>query len=64
MDRRAAGAQRADQPRYFRGGAKVVLATAANSDAITATVDGLRPRGELVVIGVTPPRWESARTSC
>lgn len=36
------------------GGAKVVLATAANSDAITATVDGLSHRGELVVIGVTP----------
>ena len=33
------------------GGAKVILATAAKSDAITATVDGLRPRGELVVIG-------------
>ncbi|WP_116209956.1 alcohol dehydrogenase [Streptomyces olivoreticuli] len=33
------------------GGAKVVLATAANSEAITATVDGLSPRGELVVIG-------------
>ncbi|MGW1029600.1 alcohol dehydrogenase [Streptomyces sp. NPDC002577] len=33
------------------GGAKVVLATAANSDAITATVDGLTHRGELVVIG-------------
>ena len=33
------------------GGAKVVLATAANSDAITATVEGLSPRGELVVIG-------------
>ncbi|MFI1393721.1 alcohol dehydrogenase [Streptomyces sp. NPDC020681] len=36
------------------GGAQVVLATAANSDAITATVDGLRRRGELVVIGVSP----------
>jgi alcohol dehydrogenase len=36
------------------GGAKAVLATAANSDAITATVDGLAPRGELVVIGVDP----------
>ncbi|GAA2271965.1 MULTISPECIES: alcohol dehydrogenase [Kitasatospora] len=35
------------------GGAKVVLATAANSDAITATVDGLAHRGELVVIGAT-----------
>ncbi|MGW0730127.1 alcohol dehydrogenase [Streptomyces mirabilis] len=33
------------------GGAKVVLATAGNSEAITATVDGLTPRGELVVIG-------------
>jgi alcohol dehydrogenase len=33
------------------GGAKVVLATAASSDAITATVEGLAPRGELVVIG-------------
>jgi hypothetical protein len=37
-----------------RGGAKVVLATAANSYAITATVDGLSPRGELVVIGADP----------
>ncbi|MEV4439535.1 alcohol dehydrogenase catalytic domain-containing protein [Streptomyces sp. NPDC049577] len=33
------------------GGAKVVLATAASSEAITATVDGLAHRGELVVIG-------------
>ncbi|MFH8473255.1 alcohol dehydrogenase [Streptomyces sp. NPDC018000] len=33
------------------GGARAVLATAANSGAITATVDGLAPRGELVVIG-------------
>lgn len=33
------------------GGARVVLATAANSDAITATVDGLGHRGELVVVG-------------
>ncbi|MEE1808023.1 alcohol dehydrogenase [Streptomyces sp. BE133] len=36
------------------GGAKVVLATAANSGAITATVEGLAPRGELVVIGADP----------
>ncbi|MEU6577973.1 alcohol dehydrogenase [Streptomyces sp. NPDC046805] len=36
------------------GGADVVLATAGNSDAISATVDGLAPRGELVVIGATP----------
>ncbi|AOR30259.1 alcohol dehydrogenase [Streptomyces fodineus] len=33
------------------GGAKVVLATAGSSAAITATVDGLAPRGELVAIG-------------
>ncbi|MFF9508924.1 alcohol dehydrogenase [Streptomyces sp. NPDC014724] len=36
------------------GGAKAVLATAANSEAISATVEGLSPRGELVVIGVDP----------
>ncbi|MDX2598299.1 MULTISPECIES: alcohol dehydrogenase [Streptomyces] len=33
------------------GGAKVVLATAGNSEAIADTVDGLAHRGELVVIG-------------
>jgi alcohol dehydrogenase len=33
------------------GGAKVVLATASNSEAIAATVDGLSHRGELVVVG-------------
>jgi alcohol dehydrogenase len=33
------------------GGAQVVLATAANSEAIAATVDGLSHRGELVVVG-------------
>lgn len=36
------------------GGAKAVLATAGSSDAITATVDGLSHRGELVVIGAAP----------
>ncbi|NUS53733.1 MAG: alcohol dehydrogenase catalytic domain-containing protein [Streptomycetaceae bacterium] len=36
------------------GGAKAVLATASNSEAITATVEGLTPRGELVVIGADP----------
>ncbi len=36
------------------GGVDVVLATAANVEAMAATVGGLRPRGELVVIGVTP----------
>ncbi|MEU6595485.1 alcohol dehydrogenase catalytic domain-containing protein [Streptomyces sp. NPDC046881] len=33
------------------GGATVVLATAGKSEAISATVDGLTHRGELVVIG-------------
>ncbi|MFJ9899569.1 alcohol dehydrogenase catalytic domain-containing protein [Streptomyces sp. NPDC091280] len=33
------------------GGAKVVLATAGDADAATATVEGLRPRGELVIVG-------------
>jgi D-arabinose 1-dehydrogenase-like Zn-dependent alcohol dehydrogenase len=33
------------------GGAKVVLATAANADAMTATIDGLMPTGELIVLG-------------
>jgi alcohol dehydrogenase len=36
------------------GGAKVVLATAANAKAMAATVAGLGPEGELVVVGVTP----------
>ncbi|PWI20902.1 alcohol dehydrogenase [Streptomyces sp. Act143] len=35
------------------GGAKVVMATAASSEAITATIDGMTPRGELVAIGAT-----------
>ncbi|MFG2881347.1 alcohol dehydrogenase [Streptomyces sp. NPDC048297] len=33
------------------GGVDVVLATAGSSEAISATVDGLAPRGELVAIG-------------
>lgn len=36
------------------GGVAVVLATAANSAAIGATVGGLLPLGELIVVGVTP----------
>ncbi|MFE7753031.1 alcohol dehydrogenase [Streptomyces sp. NPDC057428] len=36
------------------GGAKVVLASAGSSEAISATVEGLSHRGELVVIGVSP----------
>ena len=36
------------------GGATVVLATAGSSEAMSATIDGLRPRGELVVLGADP----------
>ncbi|MFG3016435.1 alcohol dehydrogenase [Streptomyces cinerochromogenes] len=36
------------------GGAKAVLGTAGSSEAIAATVDGLAPRGELIVIGAVP----------
>ncbi|MEV1169153.1 hypothetical protein [Nonomuraea sp. NPDC049784] len=36
------------------GSAKVVLATAASSDAMSATIDGLRHNGELIVLGATP----------
>ncbi len=35
------------------GGARVVLATAPNSKAMSALVDGLGPNGELMVIGAT-----------
>ncbi|ORA27332.1 alcohol dehydrogenase catalytic domain-containing protein [Mycobacterium aquaticum] len=35
------------------GGVSVVLATAANSDAIGQTIGGLAPQGELIVIGVS-----------
>ena len=35
------------------GGVQVVLATAANSAAMAATVGGLAPQGELVIIGAT-----------
>lgn len=36
------------------GGMQVILATAANSKAMADTIGGLAPRGELVVVGVTP----------
>ncbi|MEU6341701.1 alcohol dehydrogenase [Streptomyces sp. NPDC046977] len=36
------------------GGATVVLATAANSQAMASGVDGLRPGGELIAIGIAP----------
>jgi D-arabinose 1-dehydrogenase-like Zn-dependent alcohol dehydrogenase len=34
------------------GGAKVVLATVTDAEAMTATIGGLAPRGKLVVLGV------------
>ncbi|MEV1175256.1 zinc-binding dehydrogenase, partial [Nonomuraea sp. NPDC049784] len=36
------------------GGAKVVLATAASSEAMSTAIDGLRHNGELIVLGATP----------
>ena len=36
------------------GGVSVVLATAANSKAMGDTLGGLLPRGQLIVVGVTP----------
>jgi len=40
------------------GGAKVVLALAPKPTAIAAAIDGLRPRGELVIIGASPQKIE------
>jgi D-arabinose 1-dehydrogenase-like Zn-dependent alcohol dehydrogenase len=36
------------------GGAKVILATAPSSKAMSALIDGLGPNGKLMVIGVSP----------
>lgn len=36
------------------GGVSAILATAGNSEAMGQTIGGLSPRGELVVVGVTP----------
>jgi D-arabinose 1-dehydrogenase-like Zn-dependent alcohol dehydrogenase len=36
------------------GGARVILATAPDSKAISALVDGLGPDGKLVIVGATP----------
>ncbi|MET8870131.1 alcohol dehydrogenase [Nonomuraea sp. NPDC004580] len=36
------------------GGARVVLATAASSEAMSTAIDGLGDNGELVVLGATP----------
>lgn len=40
------------------GGAKVVLATVPSPAAMTAAIDGLRARGELIVIGVSMNKIE------
>jgi D-arabinose 1-dehydrogenase-like Zn-dependent alcohol dehydrogenase len=40
------------------GGARVVLATATNSKAMSDTIDGLAPGGELIVIGASPEPLE------
>lgn len=40
------------------GGAKVVLGTVTNNQAMTDTLGGLTHRGELVVIGVNPETFE------
>jgi alcohol dehydrogenase len=36
------------------GGAHAVIATAANSDAMAAAIDGLAPNGQLTIIGAAP----------
>jgi alcohol dehydrogenase len=40
------------------GGANVVLATVTEPSAMTAVIDGLRARGELVVVGASPDKIE------
>jgi len=42
-----------DKQLHALGGAKVVLATVASSAAMSATINGLRHNGELIVIGVS-----------
>jgi D-arabinose 1-dehydrogenase-like Zn-dependent alcohol dehydrogenase len=41
------------------GGARVILATAPSSKAMSALVDGLGPNGELIVVGATPDPVEA-----
>jgi alcohol dehydrogenase len=42
------------------GGAQVVLATAGDAKAMSATIDGLRYNGELIVLGATPEAIEAS----
>jgi len=37
-----------------RGGAKVILATVTHAPTMTSVIDGLGPRGQLIVVGVDP----------
>ncbi len=49
-----------DVPEALRalGGAKFILATVTQPAAMTAAIDGLRARGELVVVGISPEKIE------
>ena len=40
------------------GGAKFILATVTQPTAMTAAIDGLRARGELVIVGISPEKIE------
>jgi alcohol dehydrogenase/propanol-preferring alcohol dehydrogenase len=45
------------------GGAKAILATAPNSKAASALIEGLRPNGRLLVIGAAPDPLEASAVS-
>ncbi|WP_144440847.1 hypothetical protein [Streptomyces roseifaciens] len=53
----AGGAQSAVEFQAL-GGAKVVLATVTDAGAMSATVDGLGRRGELIIVGVSPEQLQ------
>jgi propanol-preferring alcohol dehydrogenase len=40
------------------GGAALVVATASGGKAVSATIKGLRPRGQVIALGVTPDPFE------
>jgi len=46
------------------GGAGLVLATAPSSEAIESTVDGLKPRGKLLIVAAPFTRSRSTRWGC
>jgi len=47
-------ATNADQELQKLGGARVILATAPSSKAMSALIDGLGPNGKLIVVGAAP----------